>query len=1091
MIKINKILCLGLIAVMIFGAFVSMMGYTVDAKTPDIKNAPMERYQITTWNYSNVMSTNIGGYTDDAVYSYIGEQGGINRITKWNNTKYYKSTGNNPCSLTNCSSYVYYVAHTGSVYRMSKSTFAINSYSISGAFTLNHVVCDGTYLWMYNDDPSTPSIKRTSLTGTGLQTYNLPRGGMNIINYDFAQDSTYIWYNQIDQNYMPYLNILGKMYKSNGTFIEYQFSSYADTWHHFSLNGDGKIYISYYADNVTYSVPFFTIFDIATGTNEYYFEDDLSGSRQYCDYVVRAGDYLYFSGQNDAYFPDIMEIYYHNLNDDTNGSFMLIHNSELNTKLFKDFNQGYLWYSNMNNSLMVFNFSKIGVMFDPSGSVQYPAGGEELYGGESSTINFTITNGSAPYKVWFNYTTDHISYYPCPDVSDPVSYDTAGAKSQSWTIPTGLNNETVSVAVNIFGEDMDYFVADSNDFIVSELPSVSFDTFPHMGQNMHMGDTYQINYTISNGLPNYTVFINYSVDLGSSWINIINQSHTYQGLKCFNWTIPDYDDHMICYLNIDVLDRNNRAASNTTDYFILAYPSGGGSPTNPDVVITHPTDAVTIGTTEYINWTVANGSGVYLVWINYSYVPIVTLNIVPHNETITFMICMGDGDYSYNWTVPDTPSEEASINISVIDGNSLRCYDQSGSFAIDYAPIEISITNPTGTPTWICGEDYDVNWTATGGQGDLTVSLFYFWDSIDYLPPIYNYIVIVENTSNDGNYVWTGPSNFGHRSNPIKIVAMAFDEGSNKDTDQTGYVFLDAPEITMILESPDGGENWTAGSEQEIYWTIDGGYAPFTVSLYYSIDNGTNWTEIDDNVTSDPADSYLWTVPNIDNQTYNQSFVCAIVYDDLLSTDSDQSDENFTIYYNPEIPPIIPPVIPPEGNPITFEMLEYPTSVSINTDMDFSVRVTCADGLKYVLLVYQFYEGGYSDSLSPVMHFVNLTLTAGDETNGIYSGTITGRDTAGDLLYQPIAKSNEDLQDAGEEGTVEITPIVHDYLGAFGTIYPYILIAGLIIGIIGAMYISKGSKTKTIGIILLIVGIAIVGYCAFVFIGWMGWTIPI
>jgi Tol biopolymer transport system component len=95
-------------------------------------------------------------------------------------------------------------------------------------------------------------------------------------------------------------------------------------------------------------------------------------------------------------------------------------------------------------------------------------------------------------------------------------------------------------------------------------------------------------------------------------------------------------------------------------------------------------------------------------------------------------------------------------------------------------------------------------------------------------------------------------------------------------------------ERNLTLTSPNGGENWQAGTTQNITWTnmnMD------KVMIQFSRDNGTNWDIIAQDYDAN-AGTFFWTVPNINSSE------CLIRVSDDLDTDvADISDGMFTITF--------------------------------------------------------------------------------------------------------------------------------------------------------------------------------------------------
>ncbi|MFN5621449.1 MAG: T9SS type A sorting domain-containing protein [Flavobacteriales bacterium] len=98
-------------------------------------------------------------------------------------------------------------------------------------------------------------------------------------------------------------------------------------------------------------------------------------------------------------------------------------------------------------------------------------------------------------------------------------------------------------------------------------------------------------------------------------------------------------------------------------------------------------------------------------------------------------------------------------------------------------------------------------------------------------------------------------------------------------------VCLGARGQSLLLLSPNGGEQWLGASQQVISWTytnVD------NIDIQYSGDNGLTWTNIVEDYPSS-ALQYTWTVPSNGN---NQSLIRII---SALSFTEDQSDGVFTI----------------------------------------------------------------------------------------------------------------------------------------------------------------------------------------------------
>jgi hypothetical protein len=111
---------------------------------------------------------------------------------------------------------------------------------------------------------------------------------------------------------------------------------------------------------------------------------------------------------------------------------------------------------------------------------------------------------------------------------------------------------------------------------------------------------------------------------------------------------------------------------------------------------------------------------------------------------------------------------------------------------------------------------------------------------------------------------------------------------SNEAGECTAGPDLVAPTVTVVY--PNGGEAFEPGDFIDIQWVATDNNAVDSISIFYSENNGTDFTLI---ASSEPNDStYQWTAPDISSDS---CLVRVVAYDPALLTGEDVSDAIFTI----------------------------------------------------------------------------------------------------------------------------------------------------------------------------------------------------
>ena len=239
---------------------------------------------------------------------------------------------------------------------------------------------------------------------------------------------------------------------------------------------------------------------------------------------------------------------------------------------------------------------------------------------------------------------------------------------------------------------------------------------------------------------------------------------------------------------------------------------------------------------------------------------------------------------AFDWTVPDTSSTNCLVRVSDAANASIR--DQSNSvFTISpYVAPSISVLSPNGGENFPVWEEYTISWTSAGAVGNVNIDY-----SIDNGE---NWLFVASNCLNSGFYSWFVPDT------PSTSCLVRVSDASNASVfDISNAVFTISPFKTITVTSPNGWENWAAGSSRNITWSSTGSIA--NVNIDYSIDLGNNWNPVAANTAN--SGTYAWTVPA------TPSTNCLVrVSDAANSAIDDISDGSFSITIAPTITVISP-----------------------------------------------------------------------------------------------------------------------------------------------------------------------------------------
>lgn len=227
----------------------------------------------------------------------------------------------------------------------------------------------------------------------------------------------------------------------------------------------------------------------------------------------------------------------------------------------------------------------------------------------------------------------------------------------------------------------------------------------------------------------------------------------------------------------------------------------------------------------------------------------------------------------YFWEpVPNTPSTLAKVRIK--DAKTGLISDESNNtFNILPEPV-IKVLVPNGGESWLSNTSQRIEWLS---QNIANVKIAYTTNNGA------NWTTIVESTPSIGFYIWQQIPNINSQNCKIRI----YDAVDGEPNDVSDGVFRITNQIVKTLQvtSPNGGEEWEAGSRQNITWSAT---AVNKVKIELTIDKGLTWTTLVDSIG---GGAYEWSI----NENLNSAQCQIRITDSKDPNVSDVSDASFTI----------------------------------------------------------------------------------------------------------------------------------------------------------------------------------------------------
>jgi hypothetical protein len=519
-----------------------------------------------------------------------------------------------------------------------------------------------------------------------------------------------------------------------------------------------------------------------------------------------------------------------------------------------------------------------------------PNGGENWLAGTTQTISWYGSTASMPggksgsKNKLSKYSGGKLSPANITDVKIEFSTNsgatwnvivesTPNTGSFDWIGIPSLTSTLCKVKVSDAADGSPFDVSDNTFTIYNTTTQEISVTSPNGGELWEVGSTQDIKWN-SSGISN--VKIEYTTNNGVEW-KVISQTTPSDGF--YTWTnIPNFPS---TNCKVRVTDADDNFPADECDGFFSIVPSSSITVSSPNGGESWQT-----GSNQNITWTSVNVSDVK---IEYSTNNGASWLTVVESTPST-------GMYAWN-PVPDANSSNCKIRITdVVDGFPSDVSD-NGFTIYNTGFQEIVVTSPNGGEVWQAGSTKNITWNTTG-VGSV---------KIEYtINNGVNWITIVESTPSTGVYTWSNVPNSPSTNCKIRIL----DATDGQPSDLSDDFFTIASEEVINVVSPNGGEVWIAGTNQNITWNTSGGVsrklnfkkepmvvvrsipggteAVSDVKIEYTTNGGASWLQITGSTSN--TGSYLWSVP-----VHNSSQCRIRISDALDGVPVDLSDANFTI----------------------------------------------------------------------------------------------------------------------------------------------------------------------------------------------------